>query len=604
MRADILCEHDLCDLLRPLKGPFVFLETAVFDDRNHRSYLFKDFHQILTFTSQDSPEKFFAQVDRLLEQGFWLSGYFAYEFGYCLEPALIHLITPGYKLLAWLGVSRSPKIIEHHKYIPSGTSSAGSGYDLKMLGSGIGKQEYFSRINEIKKYIREGLTYQVNLTFKEKFALRGEALDLYLGLRQTQPTAYMALINIGKANLLSFSPELFFRMDAGRLTVRPMKGTGSRGSGFAEDRKKAAWLLQDSKIAAENLMIVDLLRNDLGKISEKVRVARLFEVEKYPTIYQLTSTVKSKLKPGVKTWEIFSALFPSGSVTGAPKIKTMEIIKNLESESRGIYTGAIGFLKGKDACFNVAIRTISLAGKDAEMGVGGGIVYDSKSGDEFKEAKLKAKFLLPAERGFSLFESLLWDPVKGYYLLGPHLSWLRKSALYFSFDFDLPRIREKLDAFAKGLKAKPYKVRLELCPDAEIKMSKIILPENPGTVKVKLSLIRNDPKDLFLYHKTTNRKVYDREKASAIADGFFEVIFLNGKGQLAEGAITNIFLEKNGKLFTPPAGCGLLAGVLRGRLIKRGAVEEKILYLDDLKKADKFYIGNSVRGLIKARLEG
>ena len=599
-----LSEADLKNTLKDnLSSPFVFLETASFDKDNKTSFLFNDFHRILTFRTGDNPDLFFKEIEDSLRNGFWLCGYFAYEFGYFLEPALYALRKKNAYPLAWLGVCKNPTLI-NHTYYRTDFKNADLSYAIKNIKPNICQREYVSKIGQIKKYLREGLTYQVNFTFKVKFDFRGDILDFYLNLRRSQPTSYMALINTGKNFILSLSPELFFRRQDKIITTRPMKGTSCRGVTLDEDGKNRQELKRNTKIRAENLMIVDLLRNDLGRIAQKVCVLQLFQIEKYRTLYQMTSTIEGKLsKADIKIKDIFASLFPSGSVTGAPKIKTMDIIRNLEKEPRGIYTGAIGYISPcKNACFNVAIRTILLNQGKGELGIGGGIVDDSVEKYEYEEALLKAKFLVEKFPQFSLIETMLWQENKGYFLLGLHLERLRNSCAYFSIPLDFEKLKKNLKIAQAHMGRGKWRVRISVDLYGQMTIERKLLEELDTPVRVRISSQRINPDNVFLYHKTTRRHIYDRESMEARRKGFFEAVFLNTNGQLTEGAISNIFMLKEGRLYTPPVKCGLLGGVLRKYLLKEAKAQEKIIYPEDVLGADKLYIGNSVRGLLEAVL--
>jgi para-aminobenzoate synthetase/4-amino-4-deoxychorismate lyase len=413
----------------------------------------------------------------------------------------------------------------------------------------------------------------------------------------------MAFINTGNSHILSLSPELFFRKRGSSIISRPMKGTAKRGLTLDKDKENLKWLARNKKTRAENIMIVDLLRNDLGKISQEVRVPRLFEIEKHRTLYQMTSTVKAKLKNNMKMKDIFFSLFPCGSVTGAPKIKTMEIIKDLEKEPRGVYTGAIGYISPqRDACFNIAIRTALIKDGKGEMGVGGGIVYDSIESSEYEEAMLKAKFLTQHFSEIFLIESMLWEENVGYFLLSLHLKRLRNSCGYFSIPLDIKQLKRKLIILEESLGRGKFKIRVSVSLNGDVKIEKEPLAEIATPVKVKLSLQRIDPQNMFLYHKTTHRDLYDRERKTAQEEGYFEVIFLNTNEEVTEGSITNVFISKNGLLYTPPIKCGLLGGVLREYFLKEGRAKEEVLYLKDILEAEKVYIGNSVRGILEAQI--
>jgi len=602
----MLSQKEIISLLKPhLKKPFVFLETADFDKDNKGSFLFKDFSKILTFNYKDDVDAFFKKAEELSEQGQWLCGFFSYEFGYCLEPALWHLKEKNNFPLAWLAASKEPLKIIHSKPLPLRTNGqSGKKFLVKNIKPSLNYRRYKKAIETIKKYLGNGTNYQTNFTFKIKFSFHGDALSLYLALRKAQPTSYMALINTGEHFIVSLSPELFFRQNGNKITVKPMKGTFSRGVDLAEDRINEKKLTTDKKIMAENLMIVDLLRNDLGRVAKKVWVPEIFSAEKYRTLYQMTSTVSAKLKNSAGLREIFSSLFPSGSVTGAPKIKTMEIIKELEKEPRNIYTGAIGYVSPAQSCFNVAIRTVTLRAHKGELGIGGGIVYDSSAKKEYEEAMLKAKFLTQGFNDFSLIETILWTEEGGYFLNDLHLNRLKKSCEYFSINLEMGFLKKELNLLAKQLKAKGDKFKIKILADfgGGFTLKYFSFDEQKLPVKIRVSSQRVNPRDIFLYHKTTKRELYEKERKKALSLGFFDAIFLNNRGELTEGSISNIFILKNGILYTPPVKCGLLPGILREHLLKNGQAKEKVLRKNDIKKAQKLYIGNSVRGLLAAKL--
>lgn len=580
-----------------MKPPYIILETVLPDKENKISYLFKDFEAILSFTPQDDIEQFFQKIQTHLNKGFWLAGYFTYEFGYFLDPALKKMRPKGNQTLAWLTVCNQPCSFSGLK------QGIFPDYKIQNIRPDITFKKYSKTIAKIKQYLMSGDTYQVNQTFKIKFNFQGDSFSLYQTLKNSQPTAYSAYINTGKQQIISLSPELFFKIEKGKIWSRPMKGTFSRGLTWEEDQANKQELKANKKIRAENLMITDLLRNDLGRICRQVKTSRLFEIETYPSLHQMTSTISGKLKKKTTIKEIFTALFPCGSITGAPKIATMKIIKDLEPNPRNIYCGAIGFISPKNtACFNVAIRSALIKGKKGELGVGGGIVYDSNPKTEYQEACLKAKFFSrPAEK-FSLIETMLWQKGKGIFLLDLHLTRLKNSAQYFAIPINIEKIKHQLKKTCASLKT-PSKIRLQPSNDAgSLSIEIFKLEDNTKPLKIKLSNQRLNPQNIFLYHKTTNRKLYDKELALAKQEGFDEVIFLNKKQQVCEGAISSIFIQKNNKLYTPPVSCGLLPGILRQHLLNKSKAQEKILYLKDLKTADKLFIGNSVRGLVEVNI--
>ena len=602
----MLNQNEIISLLKPhLKKPFVFLETANFDKDNVSSFLFKDFSEVFIFNYKDDVDKFFEKAESCLGKNQWLCGFFSYEFGYCLEPALYYLKEKNNFPLAWLACCKEPvKIINCHPIPVCADRKSKKSFRIKNIKPNISYRQYATTIRKIKTYLGNGTNYQTNFTFKIKFSFSGDVLNFYAALRAAQPTSYMALINTGECFIISLSPELFFRQDGNKITTKPMKGTIGRGNTLSEDKINESKLTADKKIMAENLMIVDLLRNDLGRVSKKVWVPEIFCAEKYRTLYQMTSTISAKLKNDTGIREIFSSLFPSGSVTGAPKIKTMEIIKELEKEPRNIYTGAIGYISpAQKACFNVAIRTIVLSEDKGEMGIGGGIVYDSSAKKEYTEAMLKAKFLTQGLDGFSLIETILWAE-KGYFLNDLHLNRLKKSCEYFSIKLNFDKLKKELNILAKKLKAKGgrFKIRILANLEGNFMIENSPLGELGFPVKVKISRKKINPQDIFLYHKTTKRKFYEEEREKAKNAGCFEAIFFNKYGELTEGSISNVFVPKNGMLYTPPVKCGLLNGVLRQHLLRTDKAKEKTLYLRDILAADAIYIGNSVRGLMKAEI--
>jgi para-aminobenzoate synthetase/4-amino-4-deoxychorismate lyase len=493
--------------------------------------------------------------------------------------------------------------------------------------------EYVRRIARIHEWIRAGDVYQLNFTAPMRFEVPGGAASLYARLRARQPVDYGAFLHWQPGRrILSFSPELFFRIEddgarrGGRqIVTRPMKGTAPRGRTTREDRVIADWLHCDAKNRSENVMIVDLVRNDLGRVARTgtVNVDELFAVERYPTLWQMTSTVSAELRPEVGFHDIFRALFPCGSVTGAPKVRAMQLIAELEAAPRGVYTGAIGFFSPRQTVFNVAIRTLELDGARGTMGVGSGVVIDSDPAQEFRECLLKAEFLTglgasattpiaenvrlvrqPDE--FFLIETMLWDG--GYPFIELHLDRLEDSAEYFDFPCERAAVKAALEAHARGFAdGTPRKVRLVLGGDGLFQITDEALPPSAAEQRigrVRLAAERTDPTDKWLYHKSTHRPLYARAFEQAARDGFDDALFLNLRSQVTEGAISNIFVENNGRWFTPPVECGLLPGVYRRHLLAtRPEIEERVLTLDDLRRAEAIYLANAVRGLRRVTLE-
>lgn len=588
-------EKDLYNSLIKIEDrPFILLEAAK-KKEGQKTFLFDQFEEIISFFPGDSIKDFFSKIESYLTKGCWAAGYFAYEFGYFFEPKLFKRFDHK-KPLAWVGICKNPKIYKTQKVNYSQKNERF--YELNNIRSSIDAQEYSANIKRIKKHLREGNTYQVNYTFKIKFDFKGDPLGMYLDLRRAQPTSYLGLINTGQEHILSFSPELFFKIDKGEIISKPMKGTLPRNAVIEKEEESIERFKKNEKVRAENIMIVDLLRNDIGRISKKVNTEALFDIEKHNTLYQMTSTIKGKLKEKTSICDIFSALFPCGSVTGAPKIRTMQITQELEKKPRGVYTGALGYISPeRKACFNVAIRTAVIKGNQGELGVGGGIVYDSDEQEEYKEALLKAKFLTQGYIYFSLIETIKWDKNKGYVFFKEHLRRLQNSCQYFSIPLDIQNLRKSLSKQEKEF-VEDTRVRVLIDKDAGITVESQPLLTIKTPHEIIISSKRVDKNNIFLYHKTTQRSLYESELEKARRRGFLEVVFLNQDGEITEGSFTNIFIEKNGQLFTPPISSGLLDGIYRQHLLKQGIVQERVMTINDLNMAEKIYIGNSIRSLI------
>ncbi|HRN83804.1 MAG TPA: chorismate-binding protein, partial [Hyphomicrobium sp.] len=423
-------------------------------------------------------------------------------------------------------------------------------------------------------------------------------------MRRRQRVAYAGIVDTGEVTVLSASPELFIEKEGRVVSTRPMKGTAPRAGTPEADAEARRVLATDVKQRAENLMIVDLMRNDLGRIAEvgSVGVTDLFTVETFRTLHQMTSGVEATLKDGLGLGDLVRAIFPPGSVIGAPKIRAMELIRDYETEPRGVYCGAIGHITPAGAAlFNVAIRTpVIFRGGQGEMGIGSGVVYDSVGAKEYAECLLKMKFLTDPPKSFELIETLLYEAGKGFWLLEGHLERLKASAAYFGYAHDERAVREALDRAVEGRTEARLRVRLLLAEDGAVSVT---VAEQPvqAAMRYAISDTRVDSANPFLFHKTTRRELYDREwQHYADTQGADEVFYLNERGELAEGSRTNIFIERDGRLLTPPLSSGLLPGVLRRDLILKGKAVEAVLTLDDLARADAVYVGNSVRGLVRA----
>ena len=572
---------------------YVLLETLRKDKDNRQNYLFTDPVTIITCKQKSELKNCFRQIERYLQKGYYLAGFLAYELGFLLEESLNQYSHNQDYPLIWLGVYNKPQ-----KHADAVNASVDKHYYLSTPVVAKGFAQYKENILRIKELIARGDTYQINYTSKCHFDFAGNIFAFYRELKANQQVSYSALINYNGNYIISLSPELFFRIDKNqKITVKPMKGTAPIGT-------SPGWLQADSKNISENVMIVDLLRNDLGRICKPgtVKVQELYAVEKYATLLQMTSTVTGKLCADVQIFDIIKSLFPCGSVTGAPKIQSMKIIHDLEKKPRDIYTGAIGFLSPDgQAVFNVAIRTIDLQLQTnnkyhASMGMGGGIVFDSQPEEEYSECLLKAQFLKNSIPEFALIETMHVGNGKIKYL-DMHLRRLEASAQYFGIPCVKAAIKKELLRYAKPLTGK-IRLRLLLKSSGEIVLEHRPLIAARGAMpNIAVSGFKTQSDDPFLYHKTTHRSLYDEEYKKYTAQGYFDIIFRNEKDEVTEGAISNIFIRENNRYFTPPLTCGLLSGIKRQMMIKRLKAQEKVLFLSDLKKADKILLTNSVRGI-------
>ncbi len=455
-------------------------------------------------------------------------------------------------------------------------------------------------MRSVRHWIERGDTYQVNLTDRFHARTEGSPEALFARMTAAQPVAYGALLRVGLHTILSASPELFFRLRGRAITVCPMKGTAARGRDAAEDAARITALHTDEKNRAENIMIVDLLRSDLGRIAEtgSVRVKELFAVERLPSLLQMTSTVTAKLRPEVDLYAIFASLFPSGSIVGAPKVRTMQIVRELEGRDRGPYTGAIGFAAPSgEAVFSVAIRTAVLDGDRLSMGVGAGITYDSDPAAEYAECLLKAEFL--REPPFALIETMRWEN-GSCPLLDRHLDRLGASAAYFDFRWEEQRVRHEIEARGSQLsRTGAWKLRCTLDRAGELAWSppeRIESQLMPLKVQVWPEPVRSGGR--FLRHKTTRRALYDRAFHQASAQGYADAVFLNERGMITEGAIHSIFARHGSRWRTPPLDAGVLPGVYRAHLLAAmPGIEEASFSLDALLAADEVWLTNAVRGI-------
>lgn len=538
-------------------------------------------------------------AEREAKAGRWVVGYVAYDAAPAFDAALVvperHAMADREWPYAWFAAFSSPREVA----VPADEGGSPTGPWTPRTA----RDTYVAQVQRVLADIRAGRFYQLNHTIRLRSAAAGVDGEAWFHrLRRAQRCDYAAFLDLGDRQVLSLSPELFFRRTGDTVVSRPMKGTSRRGRTWAEDEARREDLRDCEKSRAENVMIVDLIRNDLSRIArpDTVRVDRLFDVERYPTVLQMTSTVSARARPGTSLADVFATLFPCGSITGAPKVEAMKAIATLEGEPRGVYCGAIGVIRpGGDATFNVAIRTIAVdrARGTATVGVGGGIVADSTPEAEHDEALLKARFLEHRVREFRLLETMRLESGR-YPLLERHLDRLERSAAYFGRPFSRDRVREALARVAAANGQGLHVVRLQLDSRGEHEIGCAPFTPAPAGTRVPIALAPRPVSrhDVMLFHKTTSRAVYDEARASA--PGAFDVLLRNEEGELTEFARGNLVVDLEGRRYTPPVDCGLLAGTYREELLATGRVEERVLHLEDLESADRICFVNGLRGEI------
>ncbi len=551
-------------------------------------------------------------VNRAVAGGRWAGGFIAYEAAEAFDGSLRVLprgdTDPFSHLpLVWFGI-----FDRREEYPVLEPRSAGPlPYHVSSWRPSVTRDEYEDAVRSILEFIRAGDTYQVNYTFRLRAAVSGDVNELYRDLIHSQHGAYCAYLDLGRYRVLSASPELFFRWEGSRIETKPMKGTERRGRWPEEDDELAARLRASEKDRAENLMIVDLLRNDLGRIAEfgTVRVEELLSLERYATVWQLTSSIAAEVRPEVTFLDTLRALFPSGSITGAPKPRTMEIIADLETVPRGVYCGAIGYLAPEDAtgpraCFNVAIRTAVFDQEEgvAEYGVGGGITWDSRSASEYEEALLKAEVLTARRPDADLLETMRYEPGVGFFYLEEHLDRMQASAAHLGYQFDPATVRAAVET-AVGEATRSLVVRVTLARNGEavvhtspafgeFRMEDHPIEDVPA--RVALDEVPVDSTNPYLFHKTTWRGIYD--KALERHPDVDDVIMVNERGEVTESTIANVVVRFGDEWWTPRLDSGCLPGVYRQVLIDKGILRERYIAASELSGATGLGLINSVRG--------
>jgi para-aminobenzoate synthetase/4-amino-4-deoxychorismate lyase len=572
-------------------------DILIYEPSARRWLRFAAPREVVSASALDDVVPALERVERAVnEDGRWAAGFVAYEAAPAFDPVLAAHASGGGVPLLWFGIYDAPADAPAEAPARADTEAA-------EWESTVSREDYGAAIRRIKQHLADGDTYQVNFTFRLRSRSAGfngdanAARAYFDALARGAAADYAAFVDTGRLAVCSASPELFFRLDGNTLECRPMKGTAPRALTPTSDRAEAARLRYSEKERAENVMIVDMIRNDMGRVAEtgSVKAPVLFRIEKYPTVWQMTSTVTAETRASV--CDIIRAMFPCASVTGAPRRRTMEIIRDLETTPRGVYTGSIGFIApGRRAQFNVAIRTVVIDREEygAEYGVGGGIVWDSTDEGEFEECRMKAEVLTRHWPEFSLLETMRWTPGEGHFLLRHHLERLARSADYFDVRFDERAVREALAAVDGAFALVPQRVRILLARDGRVTCEATPLETAGETARVAVADAPIDSRDLFLYHKTTHRAVYER--ALAAHPGCDDVILWNERGEITEACNANVVVEIDGRRCTPPVTCGLLAGTCRQWLLENNRVEERVITRAEFDEAPRVWLVNSVRG--------
>lgn len=578
----------------PPKG---MIRAVIRDAANQRWISFEDPVSVISASTMDEVLPAIAALEGR-GRGLAAAGFIPYDAAPAFDPAFVAKQS-GNLPLTWFGLFRTAKVID---VTPSDRPA---GPPEQLWRAEMERTGYESALATIRRHLYEGDSYQVNFSFRLHSTILSDPFEYFRTLIGARPASYAAFLQTDDWAICSISPELFFALEGDAIRCQPMKGTERRGRWYEEDVRFGEGLRQSTKNQAENVMIVDMVRNDLGRVARPgtVSVDRLFEIERLPGVWQMTSTVSARADASLAT--LFRALFPCASITGAPKPRTMEIISSTEHSARGVYTGTIGFVMPDDrAQFNVAIRTVVIdrTSGEAEYGTGGGIIWDSTTEHEYEECLLKARTLVPPPPAFTLFETMLWEPGAGVALLGGHLRRLCQSSLYHGFAYDERPVLQRLEAVFAQLPAVPHRIRLDLARDGGVSIRYAVL--DLATVPVRMRLRRSplpvDSADVSLYHKTSRRSVYD-ERRSGVRD-CDDILLWNERGEVTETTIGNILLERDGEVVTPPLDSGLLPGVYRDSLLRAGKVREAFIRIEELRGCTGLSVCNALRGIVPAML--
>ncbi|MGM8213733.1 chorismate-binding protein [Virgibacillus sp. W0430] len=577
--------------MRPTNSPLLYFNFKNSEQKTTTPLLFKNPIKIVTAVNVEEVLASLSQIQEAVNKGYYAAGYIAYEAAPAFDPSLKVNQNSNMPLL-WFGIFTNP----------STETITTREHTLHAWKPSITVAEYHDRIGMIHNYIREGITSQINYTFPFHAEFSGDPFSYYQQLKNAQQADYTAYLNTGKHAILSASPELFFHFHNGKVVTKPMKGTIERGKTYEQDEQNKQWLKNSEKNRLENKLIVDLMCEDLKKVSvdSSIQITNEFEVEKYPTVFQMTSTIKADVLPNKGFIDLLKVLFPSGSITGMPKRKSMDIISLLEKEPREVYCGAIGYITpANEAIFNVPIRTVFIDSDQhkATYHAGGGITAHSRGEEEYNEVLAKAKILTEIRDDFQLLETLCLDHGT-YLLLNNHLERLKKSAAYFNYQLNISKIKNQLEGLAIKKHTKKWKVRLLVHRNGATSLEATELPPLETEINVALSNNPINKDNIFLYHKTTNRKVYHTHRKKNV----FDTLLWNENKEITEFTIGNIVVELNNTLYTPPIESGLLHGTLRQQLLADNIIEEKKIFVKDLHKCTKIWLINSVRGWVSVRL--